>query len=253
MRTFETIATISVALLSGLASGYTLARWLIKHKLERQADLEIEEMRLYYERKYASKQETGANADTQDDYSDEVNSATESAIENLIRNTNSDEKIGERKIGNDVQYHRYFSNGELDTDEEGEHVDMSEEETPTKRIDRTVSSEDYEIVDDETFRNHTLETTLHLTYHYDEELLLDFWGERIDDEHRDLYLGDIEFTRPEAYEDESDLYVLNHIENVAVHVNISVLPIPDAVYDRHEEFIKNKFKERSMNIGDPDE
>ena len=126
---------------------------------------------------------------------------------------------------------------------------MSEEETPTKRVKKTVSSDDYQIVEFDEFNAHPYDTTLHFTYYYDEELLVDFWQNQIADEDRWEYVGDVEFERPDDYEDEADLYILNHKGALAVHVNISVNPVPDEVYERHETFIKNRFKERHADEG----
>ena len=246
MKPMGLIATISVAFLTGLASGYAIAHWRTTHIWEAKVDEEIDEMQKYFEKKYEVHHEESEVSE-----SEEIDLVGK-AIEDLKRNK-KDVKVGERKVDRDRPYFRYYSNGDPDTGEEGEHVDMSEEETPTTRENKTISTDDYEVVDEATFNSHQYDPKLHFTYHYDEELLVDFWNSRIDDENRHIYLGDIEFTRPEAWEDEADLYVLNHVEKLAVHVNISVLPIPDEVYERHEAYIKNNFKERSMRDSDDDE
>lgn len=238
MKSVGMIATVAVAFLSGLASGYAIAHWRITREYEVKVDTEIEEMRQYLESKYQV-DEVSAEGETEPEEQDHI----ESALADLKRNR-EESRIADRELKDDMPYFRYYSNGVPDTGEEGEHVDMSEEDTPTTRVNKTVSTEDYEVVDQDTFNAHTYDTTLHFTYHYDEELLLDFWNARINDDDRYIYLGDIEFTRPEAWEDEVDLYILNHVEKLAVHVNISVLPIPDDVYERHEEYIKNNFREK---------
>lgn len=242
MKLVGMIATVSVALLSGLASGYAIAHWRLTREYEVKVDTEIEEMRQYMEAKYRDQveDEEGEEDEESDAY---IQNQISIAIADL-KNEREEGKIADRDIKDDEPYFRYYSNGDPDTGEEGEHVDMSEEDTPTTRVNRTVSTSDYEIVDQDKFNAHTYDTTLHFTYYYDEELLVDFWKAQIDDDDRHIYIGDIEFTRPEAWEDESDLYILNHVEKMAVHVNISVLPIPDEVYERHEAYIKQNFKEK---------
>lgn len=238
MKLVGMIATVSVALLSGLASGYAIAHWRLTREYEVKVDTEIEEMRQYMEARYRD-QVAEEEPDAEPEDLDHISLALEG-----LKTKRKESKIADRDIKDDEPYFRYYSNGVPDTGEEGEHVDMSEEDTPTTRVNKTVSSTDYEVVDLDTFNAHTYDTTLHFTYHYDEELLVDFWKAQIDDDDRHIYIGDIEFTRPEAWEDESDLYILNHVEKMAVHVNINVLPIPDDVYERHEAYIKQRFKEK---------
>lgn len=235
MRVF---AAVTVALLSGFVSGYALAYHQLTRNFEDKVDTEVEEMRQYMSAKYGVKDKYEGSDEEAEDAVDHKN-LIEAELADLKKQRN-ERKIGDRELKDDTPYYRYHS----DESEEGERVDMGEDETPTKRSKKTFSSDDYEVVNADDFNNHVYDTTLHFTYYYDEELLVDFWRNQIPDEDRHQYIGDIEFERPDEYDDESSLYILNHVEKLAVHVNISVLPVPDEVYRRHETYIKNRFAER---------
>lgn len=247
MSPMRVFATAAVALLSGFVSGYALARYQLTRDYEMKADAEVEEMRKYMSAKYGV-EDTYEGSDEVEDGSTISNNPIEAELADL-KKKRDEPTIGDREIKDDTLYYRYYSDGTPDVGEEGEHVDMSEEETPTKRVKKTVSSDDYQVVDIDEFNAHPYDTTLHFTYYYDEELLVDFWQNQIEDEDRWEYVGDVEFERPEDYEDEADLYILNHKGGLAVHVNISVNPVPDEVYERHETYIKNRFKERHAEEG----
>lgn len=242
MKSMGGFVAIAVTLLSGFVSGYALAHYQLTRDFEDKVDTEVEEMRQYMSAKYGVNDKYEGSDEEAEDTVDPKN-LIEAELADLKKQRN-EPKIGDRELKDDTPYYRYHSDDIPDVGEEGEHVGMGEDETPTKRVKKTFSSDDYEVVSDEDFNDHTYDTTLHFTYYYDEELLVDFWRNQITDEDRHEYIGDIEFERPDEYDDESSLYILNHVEKLAVHVNISVLPVPDEVYRRHEAYIKNRFAER---------
>lgn len=247
MTPMRVFATAAVALLSGFVSGYALARHQLTRDFEIKVDTEVEEMRQYMSAKYGV-EDTYEGSDEDEDGSSTPMNPIEAELADLKKKR--DERIiGDREIKDDTAYYRYYSDGTPDKGEEGVHVDMSEDETPTKRVKKTVNSDDYQIVEHDEFNAHFYDTTFHFTYYYDEELLVDFWQNQITDEDRWAYVGDVEFERPDEYEDEADLYLINHREKIAVHINITVAPVPKEVYERHETFIKNRFKERHADEG----
>lgn len=248
MKSWGTFAIVTIAVLSGFASGYALAHRQLTHDFEVKVDTEIEEMRQYMSAKYGIKDLYEESQEEEDSEEATPTNPIEAELADL-KKKRKEPKIGDIELEDYTTYERYFSNGTPDTGEEGEHIDMSEGNTPTKRVVKTVSSDNYEVLEFEAFNEHLYDTTLHFTYYYDEELLVDFWGNQIEDDDRVEYIGDIQFDRPHESEDESDLYILNHLSMLGVHVNISVFPVPDKVYERHETFIKNRFSERNKDVG----
>ena len=232
-------ATATVALLSGFVSGYALAHHQLTRNFEDKVDTEVEEMRQYMSAKYGVKDKYEGSDEKAEDTVNPKN-LIEAELADLKKQRN-ERKIGDRELKDDTPYYRYHSDGTPDESVEGG------DETPTKLTKKAPSSDVYEVVNVDDFLNHDYDTTLHFTYYYNEELLVDFWRNQIHDEDRHQYIGDIEFERPDEYDDESSLYILNHVEKLAVHVNVSVLPVPDETYRRHETYIKNQFAERNDN------
>ena len=248
MKPWGVFATAVVALLSGFASGYALAHYQLTRDFEDRVDTEVEEMREYMLAKYGDNDMSEESQDSEEEVSTDSHNPIEAELADL-KKQRSERKIGESPLKDHKPYYRFHSDGVPDTGEEGEHVDMSEEDTPTKRVKKSVSNGSYEVVQGNDFNGHGYDTTLHFTYYYDEDLLLDFWRNQIEDNDRRMYVGDVEFERPAEHEDETDIYILNHVDKLAIHVNITVFPIPDDVYDLHEEYIKNRFSERHSETG----
>lgn len=230
MSTPMGVVAITLSAAAGLAAGYSIAHWRLSSIYADKADAEVEDMRKYYEDRYNPQPEEG----------------DESVEEETARQVMADSPLPEAVVDPEsrVDYHRVvethyrvpFQTIPIDDDEDDEEdaglgLPQHEEGDPL-----------YEIVTSEVLgmNEYGYEETIFLTYHYHEDLLVDFWGQQVDPKQ---YIGLTPMPKPGEDEDVIELCVVNHKEQTLVNITIDVTPIPDSVYGKNEEYIKRRWVE----------
>lgn len=208
----------------GLASGYAIAHWRLSSIFADQADAEIEEMRAHYEERYNPQPE---------EESESVNDIHPSADSPLPAAIVEDEDR--------VEYHKVVSGHYRMPINEVGIVEDDEEFEPGKIVHED-GQDLYEVVSSEVMgmNEYEYDDTVYLTYHYHEDLLVDFWGQRVRPE---SYIGKLPIPKPEDNGDSINMCVVNHADKMLVDITIDVDPIPNGTYAKNEEYIKARWLE----------
>lgn len=233
MKTPMGVFMITLSAAAGLAAGYSIAHWRLSSIFADKADAEIEDMRQYYEKRYAPQIEEEED---------------ESAEEVSARQVMADSPLPEVVVDPDerVDYHRVVEtmyrvplSPQDSSDEEDDLEDLQEGPSP---ITHEKGDPSYEVVSSEVMgmNEYGYEETVFLTYHYHEDLLVDFWGTQVDPRH---YIGNLPIVKPEEGEDATEMCVINHDEKKLINITIDVSPIPDSVYGKNEAYIKKRWLE----------
>lgn len=227
---------ITLSTLVGLSAGYAIAHWRLSSIFAAQADAEIDEMRNYYENKYNPRDEVEEGGV---EYTDTMPTAPSPMPDVHVDPDNR------------VEYHNVVSglyrtpgddlSKELVEDEEQDMLDELHEERGYAAATPDERTPTHEVITSEEMAQNIYEydDMIYLTYHYHEDLLVDFWGNRVEPE---AYIGKTPIPKPED-DDSIELCVINHETQSLVEVTVQVEPMADGVYRKNEEYIKRRFLE----------
>lgn len=217
--------TIAISAVVGLVTGYSIAHWRLSTIFNQKSDAEIEEMRQYYLEKYSDE-------DTEPEVEDEnIASKADSPLPESIVHP-------EKRVQYDKLRGRYSSVDEVDED-----VDPEDDDGPSKHEykpgdDTHVFATSEEIGYDEYGYG---EVETYLTYYYHEDLLVNFWGDRV--ERPEEFIGNLTLPKPPEGDDILEVNIINHSEECVVNVMVEVTPPPTNTYNRNEEYIKTRWLE----------
>lgn len=217
--------TIAISAVLGLVTGYSIAHWRLSTIFNQKADAEIEDMRQYYMAKYPD-EETDPTPEEEN-----VASIADSPLpESIVR---PEDRVDYNKLRG-----RYISEEEVD-----EEVDPEDDDGPSKHEHKAgepkhVFATSEEIGFDEYGYGDEI---TYLTYYYHEDLLVNFWGERVI--RPEEYIGNLTLPKPPEGDDILEVNIINHAEECVVNVMVEVTPPPTNTYNKNEEYIKVRWLE----------
>lgn len=221
------VIAVTVSAITGAAVGYAIAHWRLSSIFAAKSDSEIAEMDQYYRDKYNDHEEVVEEPE-EDETSEVLNAKDEvTVIPHLSRNPMEDVKyskiLGDNDYGSGVVLvdEKPKIKNTPDTDENPNHILLTSDEAGLEGYDH------YDVI--------------YLTYFYNEDLLLDFMFSRVTEPYE--YIGNLALPKPKDSEDHRIVCVLNHEENILVEVTIDMRPLPDTVYERHQDYVRARWLE----------
>lgn len=230
---------MTAVLSAGVVIGYGLAWWKLSAEFEDRIAEETSAVADHYREKFYPPKDVDEDISHRDE-----SPMTPSVGEKLV-------KVETRAPEDMVDYAnivtQYISRG--DDDEEDDDVEYDDDDAgPYVDAEYEEGQPLYERVTHDVLmlNEYGYEAPIHFTYHIHEDLLVDFWGERIPDP--EFYVGDLLVPQGDRSEedkifDPEYLCVVNHDQKILVEVTMDPRPVEETTYAKNEAYIKKRWSE----------